>query len=161
MVKDGSVEYHGPPSQMVLNDHQGDRKTSDMNYSMLCTPSLTGRNSPTLETRDHDDTSDSITDIGDHNTSVQVEPERRETGTVKMKVYKQYWRAVGPWLSSLIMMSLLAMQTTRNLTDVWLANWVSHSANTTAPNTSHYEETRYNFDGGPHFILLSFLYQFV
>ena len=150
VVKDGRVEYHGPPSQMLLNDHQGDRKTSDMNYSMLCTPSLTGRNSPTLETRDtrdHDDTCESITDIGDHNTSVQVEPERRETGTVKMKVYRQYMRAVGPWLSSLIMISLLAMQTTRNLTDVWLANWVSHSANNTSPNTSYYEETPYYYDG--------------
>ena len=58
--------------------------------------------------------------------------ETRETGVVSYKVYLTYWRAVGHFLGTLILLSLIAMQATRNFTDVWLAEWVSHN-NTKVP----------------------------
>jgi hypothetical protein len=40
-------------------------------------------------------------------------------------------------MSSMILVSLLAMQVTRNLTDVWLAHWVTQAQhNGTQPNIS-------------------------
>jgi hypothetical protein len=40
-------------------------------------------------------------------------------------------------MSSVILVSLLAMQATRNLTDVWLAHWVTQAQqNGTQPNIS-------------------------
>ena len=44
--------------------------------------------------------------------------ETQEKGTVKFAIYKQYWKAVGVLLSPAILLSLLAMQITRNLTGV-------------------------------------------
>ena len=54
-----------------------------------------------------------------------VEEESRERGSVKSAVYKQYVRAVGKSLSLTIALSMTLMQASRNLTDVWLAEWVS------------------------------------
>ena len=53
--------------------------------------------------------------------------ETREEGAVKWSVYKKYWFCVGAILSPTIILSLALMQTSRNLTDVWLANWVSNN----------------------------------
>ena len=95
----------------------------DTNFSMLSPPSITGRNSPVL-------TPNCETMM----TQVDPQEERRETGRVKLKVYTQYWRAVGCLLSPLILLSLVAMQVSRNLTDVWLAHWVtSETGNGTSP----------------------------
>ena len=92
-------------------------------------------NSPVLSP-----SSSSNSEVVSQDDSHQV-TERRETGRVKLKVYKQYWRAVGCLLSPMILLSLVAMQLTRNLTDVWLAHWVSNESNNgTSPNTSYHPE---------------------
>ena len=55
-------------------------------------------------------------------------------GVVAWAVYRSYWLAVGRLLSPAILLSLLAMQASRNLTDVWLAHWVGSTQNTSRPN---------------------------
>ena len=57
-----------------------------------------------------------------------------------MSCCSQYWRAVGVLLSPLVLVSLAAMQISRNLTDVWLAHWVTEEtqSNNTQPNISFY-----------------------
>lgn len=55
------------------------------------------------------------------------EEEVSESGVVSLKVYLTYWNSVGHLLGSMILMSLILMQGTRNYTDVWLANWVSQN----------------------------------
>ena len=57
----------------------------------------TGRSSPTREDIETEE-------------KEEEEEERRETGRVKLGVYKAYWRAVGLLLSPTILLSLLAMQ---------------------------------------------------
>lgn len=105
----------------------------DTNFSMLSTPSITGRNSPVLTPSNET----MVTQVDPQ--LVTPQEERRETGRVKLKVYTQYWRAVGCLLSPMILLSLVAMQVTRNLTDVWLAHWVtSETGNGTSPNTSYH-----------------------
>lgn len=126
MLEEGRIKDQGTPSghsptHISLNN---DKTELETNYSLLHTPSLTGRNSPTLEVSQ---------------LTPESEPgseERRETGRVSLTVYWQYWRAVGSLLSPLILLSLLAMQVSRNLTDVWLAHWVSAQSNGTQPNSS-------------------------
>ena len=41
-----------------------------------------------------------------------MEEEEKETGVVKLAVYKEYWRAVGMCLSPLVLVSLFLMQGT-------------------------------------------------
>ncbi|XP_067010232.2 ATP-binding cassette sub-family C member 10 [Anabrus simplex] len=66
--------------------------------------------------------------------------EEREVGSVHWNVYASYWRAVGHLLSAAILLSLLLMQTSRNLTDWWLSYWVSHAPvnESTVKNESDY-----------------------
>ncbi|XP_052824006.1 ATP-binding cassette sub-family C member 10 isoform X2 [Octopus bimaculoides] len=56
-----------------------------------------------------------------------VGAEEKETGSVRISVYKTYWKAIGTSLSIIILLSLLFMQASRNITDWWLSYWVSHS----------------------------------
>ena len=125
LLQDGKIQEQGPASALTHVRSGEETRISDTNYSMLSTPSLTGRNSPTHETGP----------VQSINTDTT---EHRETGRVKSKVYRQYWRAVGSLMSPLILLSLVLMQVSRNLTDVWLAHWVSAEENNTSPNTSYH-----------------------
>jgi ATP-binding cassette subfamily C (CFTR/MRP) protein 10 len=55
-----------------------------------------------------------------------LEEEEREEGNVQMNVYFSYLRAIGFLLSGSILLSMLLMQSSRNLTDWWLSYWVSN-----------------------------------
>lgn len=73
----------------------------------------------------------------DENAS-NCDEELRETGTIKPSVYKSYWTAIGHLLSFSILLSMVLMQSSRNMTDWWLAYWVSiDEQNTTNVNTSN------------------------
>lgn len=57
-----------------------------------------------------------------------------ETGTVRFSVYNTYFKAMGFLLASAILLSLILMQTSRNMSDWWLSYWVTatvNSSNTT------------------------------
>ncbi|XP_076441602.1 ATP-binding cassette sub-family C member 10-like [Babylonia areolata] len=56
-----------------------------------------------------------------------MEQEEKEKGVVKLAVYSAYWKAVGPCLSPLVLLSLFLMQASRNTSDWWLSYWVSNS----------------------------------
>ena len=157
VLEGGRIVDQGPPSKILPNISSKDSSVSATNFSMVGTPmdttvQNTGRNSPTLEITSESPPAEEGKE--------EVEEEQRETGTVKFHVYKTYWRAVGCLLSPTILLSLLAMQViglfkmwliimvmtmikrltlqvTRNMTDLWLANWVgADSGNTSQPNTS-------------------------
>lgn len=63
--------------------------------------------------------------------------ESHETGSVRTAVYFAYWRAVGHLLSLAIVLSIVLMQTSRNLTDWWLSYWVTSEENKTAVADGH------------------------
>ncbi|KAG0729444.1 Multidrug resistance-associated protein 7 [Chionoecetes opilio] len=67
---------------------------------------------------------------------VEQEAEGREEGEMSLGVLTTYLTAVGIPLVCLILLSLTLMQASRNLTDLWLAYWVSH---VTQPNTTGLE----------------------
>jgi len=59
--------------------------------------------------------------------------ERKCEGAISLIVYKTYWEAIGRRLSVGILFSLFLMQSTKNLSDLWLAHWVSASTNDSSP----------------------------
>ncbi|XP_076628531.1 ATP-binding cassette sub-family C member 10 [Colletes latitarsis] len=58
-----------------------------------------------------------------------------EKGTVRLGVYACYVKAVGRYLAIIIVLSMFLMQSSKNITDLWLSYWATH-INTTAKNTT-------------------------
>lgn len=56
--------------------------------------------------------------------SVLVE-ETKETGSLSADVFRAYGRAMGCWWGAAVLVAVVVMQATRNVSDVWLAHWVS------------------------------------
>lgn len=62
--------------------------------------------------------------------------EEKEQGYLSADVFKSYWKASGGWIGFLVLCSVVLMQVTRNVSDVWLAHWVSQNVTTTSTYTS-------------------------
>ncbi|XP_040892605.1 ATP-binding cassette sub-family C member 10 isoform X2 [Toxotes jaculatrix] len=64
--------------------------------------------------------------------------EQKQAGGLAWKVYQTYWVAVGRVLAPAILMSLLLMQASKNISDWWLSHWISELKNngSTRPNGS-------------------------
>ena len=65
----------------------------------------------------------------DERESVVPVEEERNSGRVKLDVYSTYWKAVGIYVAPAILVSLLLMQSSKNVSDWWLAHWVSQLQN--------------------------------
>lgn len=64
---------------------------------------------------------------------IEKEEEEKEEGYISLKVYRKYCLAVGVCLTFFTLASLFFMQTSKNLTDLWLSYWTEHhsSSNST------------------------------
>ncbi|XP_054634835.1 ATP-binding cassette sub-family C member 10 [Dunckerocampus dactyliophorus] len=62
--------------------------------------------------------------------------EKKQAGSLAWKVYQTYWAAVGGALAMSILMFLLAMQASKNVSDWWLSHWISELKNTSGVNHS-------------------------
>ncbi|KAJ0033464.1 hypothetical protein NQD34_000571 [Periophthalmus magnuspinnatus] len=78
--------------------------------------------------------------------------EQKAVGGLAWSVYQSYWKSVGTTLAFSVLLSLLLMQASKNLSDWWLSYWISQLRN----NGSH------RFDGSssevpisPHLLLFS------
>ncbi|XP_057325310.1 ATP-binding cassette sub-family C member 10 [Microplitis mediator] len=56
-----------------------------------------------------------------------LEEELVERGTVRLGVYGSYLNAIGRSLSISIFLAMLLMQSSKNVNDLWLSFWVTHS----------------------------------
>ncbi|XP_068088676.1 ATP-binding cassette sub-family C member 10-like isoform X2 [Hyperolius riggenbachi] len=57
--------------------------------------------------------------------SVMAEEEGKKEGAVSLQVYASYWRAVGSCLGASVLLALLLMQASRNMSDWWLSHWIA------------------------------------
>lgn len=57
--------------------------------------------------------------------ALAAEEEKKE-GAVAFMVYTSYWKAVGTCLSASVLLALLLMQASRNVSDWWLSHWISN-----------------------------------
>lgn len=64
--------------------------------------------------------------------------ETSDTGSLDFSVYASYWKAIGHILSLIILCSVIFMQISRNMTDWWLAGWVTNQeSNSSIPNATN------------------------
>lgn len=66
------------------------------------------------------------------NATIYFVKETREYGTLSSRVLSVYWKACGPGLGVVIILTIVLMQASKNLSDAWLAHWI---ANVTPSNT--------------------------
>ncbi|KAJ3614567.1 hypothetical protein NHX12_018139 [Muraenolepis orangiensis] len=78
--------------------------------------------------------------------------ERKEAGGLAWAVYRAYWRAVGGALATTVLLSLLLMQASKNVSDWWLSHWISELRN----NGSTWSNGSYpDALASPHLLLFS------
>lgn len=69
--------------------------------------------------------------------TTNLKQETKEYGTLSSHVLTSYWRSTGGFMGFMVLLSVFLMQLTRNLSDAWLAHWVS--SNTTQKTTDSTE----------------------
>lgn len=72
---------------------------------------------------------------GNNETDPLLDKEEVEKGTLHFSVYACYIKAVGRYLAISILLAMVLMQSSKNITDLWLSYWVTH-ANTTESNST-------------------------
>uniref|UniRef100_A0A0N5B681 ABC-type xenobiotic transporter n=1 Tax=Strongyloides papillosus TaxID=174720 RepID=A0A0N5B681_STREA len=75
--------------------------------------------------------------------------ESKDTGTVKAHVFKSYFASIGMWFSFFILLTILAMQVTKNGSEMWLSNWTAKQNNINDTLSVYYSDTEFPF--GPVF----------
>lgn len=78
--------------------------------------------------------------------------EQKQVGGLAWKVYQTYWVAVGGVLGASILMSLLLMQASKNVSDWWLSHWISELKNNGSTGTNGSSSGAFS---SPHLLLFS------
>nr|QST14991.1 ABCC10 protein [Diaphanosoma celebensis] len=108
ILQDGKIVKQGPPSEVLFQD-------SDLDS--------------TDGTAEQIDSAKESADEDQRERAIGLEEERCH-GSVQLGVYASYCKAMGLYVAPAILAALICMQTTRNVSDWWLAYWVT--SNTTA-----------------------------
>ncbi|XP_051239634.1 ATP-binding cassette sub-family C member 10 [Dicentrarchus labrax] len=78
--------------------------------------------------------------------------EQKQVGGLAWRVYQTYWVAVGGVLAASILMSLLLMQASKNISDWWLSHWISELKNNSSTRTNGSSSGAFS---SPHLLLFS------
>ncbi|CRL01103.1 CLUMA_CG014374, isoform A [Clunio marinus] len=127
------------------DDYYTDDEMDQMNYSSVL------RQTPTQLDCDNRSIDSCLMDEG------------KKQGNLSSNVVGCYWKSMGRFLGFVVLLSVLLMQASRNLTDGWLAHWVSVSdGNHTNKTNSVYLQTFTTFAVTNSFITLirSFLFAY-
>lgn len=62
---------------------------------------------------------------GGEEPAAGMREEEKKEGAVSLQVYMAYWRAVGAALGASVLLALLFMQASRNVSDWWLSYWIA------------------------------------
>ena len=122
-VSRGKIIKQGKPADIL----------SDLEEYLLSTDSLdSDMDVATLKK----DVAKDFTEPEDEDRDSLLEDETLEKGTLQFSVYTAYFKAVGYYLVVAILLSMFLMQSSRNITDLWLSYWVTHT-NETSGNTTN------------------------
>ncbi|MED6267882.1 hypothetical protein CHARACLAT_016587 [Characodon lateralis] len=91
------------------------------------------------EQKDEEQNEDKIGSLPDLCVDDDPDPfgaEQKRVGGLAWGVYKTYWFAVGGMLAASILMSLLLMQASKNVSDWWLSHWISSLKNNSSSCTN-------------------------
>lgn len=76
-----------------------------------------------------------------------LDKEATEKGTVHLSVYTCYIKAIGQYLAISIFLSMILMQSSKNITDLWLSYWVTHTnATSNSTDTSRLGKLQFYYD---------------
>jgi ATP-binding cassette subfamily C (CFTR/MRP) protein 10 len=115
VLNDGNMELMGPPSAIfpLLNE----TKHLQIKPHRRSTDNEKTNNGKVPESLEENDKTD----------GVLVKEEEKEEGVVRFSVYWSYWLSVGMFLAPAILISLVLMQASRNVSDWWLSYWISET----------------------------------
>ncbi|XP_066451295.1 ATP-binding cassette sub-family C member 10 [Eleutherodactylus coqui] len=112
LMEDGKIVCAGPPEEILPQVEKSPRlnpslaQTSE-NKSSVCPESADGDEEPPVA------------------SGFGMKEEEKKEGAVSLQVYVAYWRAVGAALGISVLLALLFMQASRNVSDWWLSYWIS------------------------------------
>uniref|UniRef100_A0A669B340 ATP-binding cassette sub-family C member 10 n=1 Tax=Oreochromis niloticus TaxID=8128 RepID=A0A669B340_ORENI len=78
--------------------------------------------------------------------------EQKQVGRLAWRVYQTYWAAVGGALASCVLLSLLLMQASKNVSDWWLSYWISELKHNGSTGNNESSLPAFN---SPHLLLFS------
>ncbi|KAJ8284525.1 hypothetical protein COCON_G00033750 [Conger conger] len=97
--------------------------------------------------QDKDELESKLEQPQDHSALVDctIREEQKQTGVVAWRVYKSYGLAVGRCLTFFILLFLLLMQASKNVSDWWLSHWISQlkSGDNTSLSVPLYRDLSY------------------
>uniref|UniRef100_A0AAV2LJ37 ATP-binding cassette sub-family C member 10 n=1 Tax=Knipowitschia caucasica TaxID=637954 RepID=A0AAV2LJ37_KNICA len=138
LMEDGKIIKTGSPAEIIplVEVAPNTRKNKDRTESDDVEPEEEGSMSPLSDPRD----------------SELSGAEQKAVGGLAWSVCRSYWRSVGAALASSVLLSLLLMQASKNVSDWWLSYWISQLRN----NGSHTLNGSYSsVDISPHLLLFS------
>lgn len=149
VMKDGQIHQQGKPNAVL----------SDVDDVIPIDIELGN----SLNSIGEDFASSSIKSEPSNDNDSVLNEEARETGTVQFSIYKSYWSAVGNFLGICVILSIVLMQTSRNMIDWWLSFWVTNSAGNRTNLTVQSGLEGYSNAGGncQEFFLLTLLLIFL
>ncbi|KAM9316906.1 ATP-binding cassette sub-family C member 10 [Gastrophryne carolinensis] len=107
LMHDGNIVRTGPPGEILsLVEEKGKARAS--------------QNAP----QDAESRANTEDEKGMAGPGAAVTEEKQE-GAVSLAVYAVYWRAAGSGLAGAVLLALLLMQASRNLSDWWLSHWIA------------------------------------
>ncbi|XP_044008333.1 ATP-binding cassette sub-family C member 10 isoform X2 [Aphidius gifuensis] len=132
-MSNGKIIKQGNPTDILpdLDDYLLSSISIETNMNLLS-------NNQTLN-------NDKFEDNDNNDNDTMLDDEYIEKGTVKFGVYGTYFNAVGRSLVVSIILSMILMQSSKNMTDLWLSIWVTH-VNTTFNSSSISKEEYLDID---------------
>lgn len=119
-VSRGKIVKQGKPNEIL----------ADLDEYLLSAESMELDSSP-LSTGQKD-----LTEPDDGDRDSLLEDETLEKGTLQFSVYESYFKAIGNYLVLAIFLAMFLMQTSKNVTDLWLSFWVTHNNETSGNSTN-------------------------
>lgn len=122
-ISKGKIVKQGKPSEILVDLDEYLLSTESMEIDLT---SISGKKIVKKNLIDEND--------GDRDSL--LEDETLEKGTLQFSVYESYFKAIGNYLVIAIFLSMFLMQTSRNVTDLWLSFWVTHNNDTSGNSTN-------------------------
>uniref|UniRef100_A0A3Q1JDU2 Uncharacterized protein n=1 Tax=Anabas testudineus TaxID=64144 RepID=A0A3Q1JDU2_ANATE len=99
-------------------------------------------------TQDEEELTSPLDLCGDEDSDL-TGAEQKQVGGLAWRVYQTYWVAVGGVLAASILMSLLLMQASKNISDWWLSHWISELKNN---SSARFNESSPDAFSSPHLL---------
>lgn len=124
-VSKGKILKQGKPSEILADLDEFLLSTESMEIDLN---SIMGKKRKIIHKE--------LDELNDGDRDSLLEDETLEKGTLQFSVYESYFKAIGHYLVIAIFLAMFLMQSSRNVTDLWLSFWVTHNNDTNGNSTN-------------------------